>query len=275
VFIAETETEADVVVNDILGAHSFGEAGHRIVIEEFLQGEEASFIVMTDGRNILPLASSQDHKARDDGDRGPNTGGMGAYSPAPVVTPVVHGRIMREVIEPAVRGMAAENRPYTGFLYAGLMIGADDTPNVLEFNCRLGDPETQPVMMRLQSDLVDLCRATLDNELVSRQVSWDERASLGVVLASRGYPEGASKGDVIHGLDTDFPDGVKIFHAGTGKAHGEVITAGGRVLCVTALGKNVGEAQQAAYSAVKEIKWDGMFCRSDIGYRAIRREKSG
>ena len=273
VFIAETETEAGVVVNDILGAHRFGAAGERIVIEEFLQGEEASFIVMTDGRDILPLASSQDHKARDDGDQGPNTGGMGAYSPAPVVTPAVHGRIMREVIEPAVRGMAAEGRTYTGFLYAGLMISADGTPNVLEFNCRLGDPETQPVMMRLKSDLVDLCSATLDHTLGARQTVWDERAALGVVLASRGYPEGAGKGDVIHGLDTVLPEGVKIFHAGTGMVGGHVVTAGGRVLCVTALGTNVSEAQQAAYAAIQGIKWNGMFCRSDIGYRAIRRER--
>ena len=275
VFIAETKAEAGAVVHDILGARSFGEAGQRIVIEEFLQGEEASFIVMTDGRHILPLASSQDHKARDDGDRGPNTGGMGAYSPAPVVTPGVHERIMREVIEPAVRGMAAENRTYTGFLYAGLMIGADGTPNVLEFNCRLGDPETQPVMMRLKSDLVDLCGAALDGELDDRQAFWDERAALGVVLASRGYPEGASKGDVIYGLDTVFPDGIKVFHAGTGTTDGHVVTAGGRVLCVAALGENVGVAQQAAYHAVKKIRWNGMFCRRDIGYRAIRREMNG
>jgi phosphoribosylamine--glycine ligase len=274
VFIAETEQEAGTVVHDILGAHSFGAAGNCIVIEEFLRGEEASFIVMTDGRHILPLASSQDHKARDDGDRGPNTGGMGAYSPAPVVTPAVHERIMREVIEPAVRGMAAENRTYTGFLYAGLMIGADGTPNVLEFNCRLGDPETQPIMMRLKSDLVDLCSATLDGTLDTRQAFWDERAALGVVLASCGYPEGASKGDVISGLDAVFPDEVKIFHAGTGKTDGHVVTAGGRVLCVTALGKNVGDAQRAAYTGVKKIKWDGMFCRTDIGYHAIRREMS-
>ena len=275
VIIAETEPEAGAVVNDILGAHSFGVAGHRIVIEEFLRGEEASFIVMTDGRHILPLASSQDHKARDDGDRGPNTGGMGAYSPAPVVTPAVHERIMREVIEPAVRGMAAENRTYTGFLYAGLMIGTNGTPNVLEFNCRLGDPETQPVMLRLNSDLVDLCGAALDGKLDTRQAFWDERAALGVVLASRGYPEGASKGDVIYGLDTVFPDGVKVFHAGTGKTDEHVVTAGGRVLCVTALGKNVAEAQHAAYVAVKKIRWDGMFCRTDIGYRAVRREVTG
>lgn len=275
VIIAETEPEACAAVNNILGAHSLGAAGHRIVIEEFLRGEEASFIVMTDGRHILPLASSQDHKARDDGDRGPNTGGMGAYSPAPVVTPGVHERIMREVIEPAVQGMAAENRTYTGFLYAGLMIGMDGTPNVLEFNCRLGDPETQPVMMRLQSDLVDLCAAALDGTLDTRKVSWDERAALGVVLASRGYPEGAGKGDIIHGLDTVFPDGVKVFHAGTGRTDEHVVTAGGRVLCVTALGKNVSDAQRAAYAAVKKIKWNGMLYRTDIGYRAIRREKSG
>ena len=272
VIIAETETEAVSAVNAILGARSLGDAGRSIVIEEFLRGEEASFIVMTDGRNILPLASSQDHKARDDGDRGPNTGGMGAYSPAPVVTPEVHDRIMREVIEPTVRGMAAENRMYTGFLYAGLMIGADGIPKVLEFNCRFGDPETQPVLMRLRSDLVDLCDAAIDGRLDTKKALWDERPALGVVLASRGYPEGASKGDVIYGLDERFPEEVKIFHAGTRKDHDHVVTAGGRVLCVTALGKNVTAAQRAAYSAVKKIKWDGMFCRSDIGYRAIRRE---
>ena len=275
VIIAEMETEAVSAVNAILGARSLGDAGRSIVIEEFLRGEEASFIVMTDGRNILPLASSQDHKARDDGDRGPNTGGMGAYSPAPVVTPEVHDRIMREVIEPTVRGMMTENRMYTGFLYAGLMIGADGIPKVLEFNCRFGDPETQPVLMRLRSDLVDLCDAAIDGRLDTKKALWDERPALGVVLASRGYPEGASKGDVIYGLDERFSEEVKIFHAGTRKDNDHVVTAGGRVLCVTALGKNVTAAQRAAYSAVKKIKWDGMFCRSDIGHRAVRREMTG
>jgi len=272
VIIAQTKQEAVAAVDNILGACSFGDAGRSIVIEEFLTGEEASFIVMTDGRQILPLASSQDHKARDDGDRGPNTGGMGAYSPAPVVTPEMHARVLREVMYPVVQGMAAEGRTYTGFLYAGLMIDADGTPNVLEFNCRFGDPETQPIMMRLKSDLVELCDAAIDGRLNSMQAQWDERAALGVVLASRGYPEGASRGDVIHGLDAAFPDEVKIFHAGTGKTNGDVVTAGGRVLCVTALGKNVSAAQRSAYNAVKKIRWDGMFYRTDIGYRAIRRE---
>ena len=275
VIIAQTDQEAAAAVKDILEARSFGEAGRSIVIEEFLAGEEASFIVMTDGRHILPLASSQDHKARDDGDRGPNTGGMGAYSPAPVVTPGMHERILREVMYPAVQGMAAEGRTYTGFLYAGLMIDAEGTPHVLEFNCRFGDPETQPLMLRLKSDLVDLCNAALDGRLDTMEAQWDERAALGVVLTSRGYPESASKGDVIHGLDAVFPDDVKIFHGGTRNTNGDVVTAGGRVLCVTALGKNVSDAQRAAYAAVKKIRWDGMFYRTDIGYRAVRREKSG
>lgn len=275
VIIAEMEQEAVAAVNKILGARSFGDAGCSVVIEEFLVGEEASFIVMADGRHILPLASSQDHKARDDGDRGPNTGGMGAYSPAPVVTPAMHERILREIMYPVVQGMAAEGRTYTGFLYAGLMIGADGAPNVLEFNCRFGDPETQPLMMRLQSDLVELCAAAVDGRLDTMQAQWDERAALGVVLAAHGYPEGASKGDVIHGLDEIFPDDVKIFHAGTGKNDGNVVAAGGRVLCVTALGKNVSAAQRAAYNAVKKIRWDGMFYRTDIGYRAVRREMTG
>ena len=274
VFIAKTEQEACATVNDILGTHSFGDAGRSIVIEEFLRGEETSFIVMTDGKNILPLASSQDHKARDNGDTGPNTGGMGAYSPAPVVTPELHDRIMCEVIGPTVRGMAAEGRTYTGFLYAGLMIGADGTPNVLEYNCRFGDPETQPIMLRLQSDLVELCEAVIDDRLDSQLASWDDRAALGVVLAARGYPEGASTGDVIYGLDDRFPEDVKIFHAGTKKTNNHVITAGGRVLCVTALGKNVGDAQRSAYATIRNINWDGMFCRTDIGYHAVRRETS-
>ncbi len=272
VIIAQSEQEAIAAVNDMLAGNKFGDAGHRVVIEEFLQGEEASFIVMTDGEFVLPLASSQDHKARDDGDKGPNTGGMGAYSPAPVVTPAIHDRIMREVIIPTVKGMAEEDRKYLGFLYAGVMIAKDGTPNVLEFNCRFGDPETQPIMLRLKSDLVELCNAAIDGLLDSKQAIWDERAALGVVLASRGYPESASKDDVISGLDSPFPEHVKVFHAGTRQENNHVVTAGGRVLCVTALGKNVTEAQKAAYTAIRTVCWDGMFYRKDIGYRAIKRE---
>lgn len=272
VIIAQSEPEAIATVNDMLAGDKFGDAGHCVVIEEFLHGEEASFIVMSDGENILPLASSQDHKARDDDDMGPNTGGMGAYSPAPVVTREIHDRIMNEVIIPTVQGMAAEGRKYTGFLYAGVMIAQDGTPNVLEFNCRFGDPETQPIMLRLNSDLVELCNAAIDGKLVSKQAIWNERAALGVVLASRGYPESASIGDVISGLDSVFPEHVKVFHAGTRQKNNEVVTAGGRVLCVTALGSNVTAAQKAAYTAIRTINWDGMFYRKDIGYRAIKRE---
>ena len=272
VIIARSQQEAIATVNDMLAGNKFGDAGHRIVIEEFLQGEEASFIVMSDGENILPLASSQDHKARDDGDKGPNTGGMGAYSPAPVITREIHDRIMNDVIVPTVQGMAAEGRKYTGFLYAGVMIAQDGTPNVLEFNCRFGDPETQPILLRLKSDLVELCDAAIDGKLESKQAIWDERAALGVVLASRGYPESASKGDIISGLDTSFPEHVKVFHAGTRQENNEVVTAAGRVLCVTALGKNVTEAQRSAYTAISMINWDGMYYRTDIGHRAIAHE---
>jgi len=272
VIIAQSEQEAIAAVNDMLAGNKFGDAGHQVVIEEFLRGEEASFIVMSDGENILPLASSQDHKARDDGDQGPNTGGMGAYSPAPVVTQEIHDRIMHEVIIPTVQGMAAEGRRYTGFLYAGVMIATDGTPNVLEFNCRFGDPETQPILLRLNSDLVELCNAAIDGTLGSKQAIWDERAALGVVLAARGYPESASKGDVISGLDSVFPEHVKVFHAGARLENNHIVTAGGRVLCVTALGKNVTAAQKAAYTAIRKINWDGMFYRKDIGYRAIKRE---
>lgn len=272
VIIAQTEADAISAIKDMLAENKFGVAGHRVVIEEFLQGEEASFIVMSDGEHILPLASSQDHKARDEGDKGPNTGGMGAYSPAPIVTREIHDRIMQEVIVPTIRGMAGEGRRYTGFLYAGLMITEDGTPNVLEYNCRFGDPETQPIMMRLQSDLVTLCLAAIDSRLDTVEAGWDERAALGVVLASRGYPESASKGDVITGLTESFPENVKVFHAGTILDNNNVITAGGRVLCVTALGENVTEAQRAAYDAIQKISWDGMFYRKDIGYRAINRE---
>jgi len=271
VIIAMTENEAIVAIEDMLAGNKFGDAGHRVVIEEFMQGEEASFIVMSDGKNILPLASSQDHKARDEGDAGPNTGGMGAYSPAPVVTDEMHDRIMQEVIEPTIRGMVKEGREYVGFLYAGVMITADGTPRVLEFNCRFGDPETQPIMMRLKSDLIELCQAALDGKLNEVTADWDERAALGVVLASAGYPASASKGDVISGLSNDFPKGTKVFHAGTSKQDDDVVTAGGRVLCVTALGETVSQAQQLAYQAVAKINWDGMFYRKDIGHRAINR----
>jgi len=271
VILAQTEDEAIVAVKDMLAGNAFGEAGHRVVIEEFLTGEEASFIVMVDGENILPMATSQDHKARDEGDTGPNTGGMGAYSPAPVVTPEIHDRVMREVIEPTVRGMAAEGHPYTGFLYAGLMIAADGTPKVLEYNCRFGDPETQPIMMRLKSDLVALCNTALDGKLDAINIEWDPRPSLGVVLAAGGYPAGYNKGDIIEGLPADTPDS-KVFHAGTAEKDHQIVTNGGRVLCAVALGDSVAEAQKRAYQLVDQIHWSGMYCRHDIGYLAIARE---
>ncbi|MEQ6342848.1 MAG: phosphoribosylamine--glycine ligase [Gammaproteobacteria bacterium] len=273
VIIAQTTAQAIDAVRDMLAGNAFGAAGHRVVIEEYLRGEEASFIVMVDGEHILPLATSQDHKARDNGDHGPNTGGMGAYSPAPVVTPEIHARIMREVIEPTVRGMAQEGTPYTGFLYAGVMIAPDGTPKTLEFNCRFGDPETQPVMMRLRSDLVALCEAALDGRLDQVQAEWDPRPALGVVLAAGGYPDAYRKGDVIFGLNKKEPDGSKIFYAGATLKDGDVITAGGRVLCVCALGDSVSEAQTRAYNLVKQVSWKDMYYRTDIGYRAMVREK--
>ena len=274
VIVATTEAEAEAAVHDMLADNRFGDAGSRVVIEEFLVGEEASFIVMVDGKTILPLATSQDHKARDEGDKGPNTGGMGAYSPAPVVTREVHDRIMREIIEPTVTGMAAEGNPYTGFLYAGCMIDPDGTPKTLEFNCRFGDPETQPIMLRMQSDLVALCEAAVAGELAGKQCDWDERASLGVVLAAGGYPNSYDKGAAISGLDEAAQlDGVKVFHAGTANSGGDVTTSGGRVLCVAALGNSVAEAQQKAYQAADKISWNGVFCRRDIGYRAVAREQ--
>jgi phosphoribosylamine--glycine ligase len=273
VIVAMNQDEAEEAVRDMLAGNAFGEAGHRVVIEEFLEGEEASFIVMVDGEHILPMATSQDHKRVGEGDTGPNTGGMGAYSPAPVVTPEVHQRIMDEVIEPTVRGMAAEGNPYTGFLYAGLMISADGAPKVIEYNCRFGDPETQPIMMRLRSDLVALCNAALDRQLDSVSAEWDERAAMGVVLAAGGYPGNYGKGDVINGLDGADTDEAKVFHAGTAEKDGQVVTAGGRVLCATALGSTVGEAQTKAYVLADKISWDGMFMRRDIGYRAIAREQ--
>jgi phosphoribosylamine--glycine ligase len=272
VIVASTEDEATDAIRDMLAGNAFGEAGHRVVVEEFLHGEEASFIVMADGEHILPLATSQDHKARDEGDKGPNTGGMGAYSPAAVVTPDMHERIMREVIIPTVEGMAAEGHPYTGFLYAGIMIAADGTPKVLEYNCRFGDPETQPIMLRLRSDLATLCLAALEHKLDQVSAEWDERASLGVVLAAGGYPGDYRGGDIIHGLPATETDGQKVFHAGTAEKDSEIVTAGGRVLCAVALGKNVTEAQKNAYELVDKISWDGMYYRRDIGYRAVERE---
>ncbi len=272
VILAQTEGEAIAAVEDMLSGNGFGEAGHRVVIEEFLLGEEASFIVMVDGENILPLATSQDHKARDEQDKGPNTGGMGAYSPAPVVTKVMFDRIMSEVIEPTVKGLSSEGIPYTGFLYAGVMIDAAGVPKVLEYNCRFGDPETQPILMRLKSDIVELCEAALDKRLDQVTAEWDSRAALGVVLAAGGYPEQYNKGDVIYGLDKNSMDYAKVFHAGTESKSGDIVTAGGRVLCACALGDSVSEAQQRAYRLVKQISWNEMFYRKDIGYRAIERE---
>ena len=273
VILARTEDEAIAAVDDMLAANAFGEAGHRVVIEEFLTGEEASFIVMVDGKHVLPMASSQDHKARDEGDRGPNTGGMGAYSPAPVVTPEIHDRIMNEVILPTVRGMADEGHPFTGFLYAGLMVAEDGTPKVLEFNVRFGDPETQPIMMRLQSDLVEHIEAALNGALDGQTVAWDSRAALGVVLAAGGYPGSYRKGDVITGLPRQELADAKVFHAGTAMKDGEIVTAGGRVLCVVGLGETVAKAQARAYEIVEQIHWKDVYFRRDIGYRAIAREQ--
>ena len=273
VILAQTVDEAIDAIKDMLAGNAFGEAGHRVVVEEFLLGEEASFIVMVDGEHILPLATSQDHKARDEGDRGPNTGGMGAYSPAPVVTPEMHERIMREVIEPTVTGMAAEGHPYTGFLYAGVMIAPDGTPKVLEYNCRFGDPETQPIMMRLRSDLVELIDAALDKRLDQVSADWDPRAALGVVLAAGGYPADYRKGDVIHGLPTESSPDAKVFHAGVAERDGEIVTNGGRVLCVVGLGDSVGAAQARAYELAEQINWKDMYYRRDIGHRAIAREQ--
>jgi phosphoribosylamine--glycine ligase len=272
VILAQTTDEAETAVKDMLAGNAFGEAGHRVVIEEFLRGEEASFIIMADDEHVLPMASSQDHKAAHDGDTGPNTGGMGAYSPAPVVTPEIHERIMDEVILPTVRGMAADGHPYTGFLYAGLMIGDDGSIKVLEFNCRFGDPETQPIMMRLRSDLVALIDAALDGRLDEVEADWDPRAALGVVMAAEGYPGSYRKGDAIAGLTNADSADCKVFHAGTALREDTVVTSGGRVLCVTALGETVTAAQARAYETIGAIGWDGAWCRSDIGYRAIARE---
>ena len=274
VIVAHSLEEAERAATNMLEGGSFGQAGARIVVEEFLDGEEASFIVVTDGTTVLPLATSQDHKARDEGDTGPNTGGMGAYSPAPVVTQEIETRIMDEVIRPTLAGMRADGHPYLGFLYAGLMITADGTPKVIEFNCRMGDPETQPIMARLKSDLVDICLSTLDGDLAERDVVWDTRAALGVVMAAGGYPGRYEKGKRISGLDTADSNTQKVFHAGTADDKNDVTTAGGRVLCVVGLGKTVGEAAQDAYAAVDKIHWDGAYFRRDIGHRAIAREKT-
>ena len=272
VVVAMTLDEAHRAIDDMLSGNSMGEAGARVVIEDFLDGEEASFIVMVDGKNVLALASSQDHKRIFDGDTGPNTGGMGAYSPAPVVTPAIHAKAMREVILPTVRGMAADGIPYTGFLYAGLMIGKDGSVKVVEFNCRMGDPETQPIMMRLKSDLLELLEHAVNGKLDQIEAEWDRRIALGVVLAAANYPETPKKGDVISGLPAE-SDTVKVFHAGTGEADGKVVTSGGRVLCVTALGDNVKLAQKHAYEAILGIHFDGMQYRRDIGHRAVTRKE--
>jgi phosphoribosylamine--glycine ligase len=274
VIVALSLDEAEAAVRDMLGGNAFGSAGARVVIEEFLEGEEASFICMVDGTHALAMATSQDHKRVGDRDTGPNTGGMGAYSPAPVVTPEVHARILRDVVEPTVRGMAADGAPFTGFLYAGLMIDAAGAPKVIEFNVRFGDPETQPIMLRLRSDLLDLVEAGIDGRLDRVQAHWDPRPSLGVVMAAEGYPGTPRTGDVINSIDAPDVAGTKVFHAGTRMEGEHVVTAGGRVLCVCALGDSVADAQRRAYAEVSGISWRGEFHRHDIGWRAIAREQA-
>ena len=274
VIVAQTLEAAEAAATDMLKGNKFGDAGARIVVEEFLDGEEASFIVITDGDAILPLATSQDHKARDEGDVGPNTGGMGAYSPAPVVTPDIETRIMNDVIVPTLRGMQVDGAPYLGFLYAGLMIMVDGTPKVIEFNCRMGDPETQPIMARLKSDLPAICKATLDGALAESSAEWDERAALGVVMAAGGYPNGYAKGMAISGLGVADGGAQKVFHAGTTTSNDDVVTSGGRVLCVVGLGNTVANAADEAYDAVDKINWEDVYFRRDIGHRAIRRERT-
>lgn len=271
VIVAEDLATAESAIEDMLSGNAFGEAGCRVVVEEFLTGEEASFIVIADGNNVLPMATSQDHKRVGDGDTGPNTGGMGAYSPAPVVTPEVYERVMKEVIIPTIEGMKAEGNDYTGFLYAGLMIGSDGSPKVIEYNCRFGDPETQPIMMRLQSDLSALCLAAIDGSLDQVTAQWDKRPAVGVVLAAGGYPGSYEKGKAISGLDKESAN-AKVFHAGTKLEGDTVVTSGGRVLCATALGDTITEAQQNAYALTANIAWDEVFYRKDIAYRAIARE---
>ena len=272
VIVAMTLEEAEEAVRDMLAGNAFGDAGHRVVIEEFLEGEEASFIVMVDGEHVLPMATSQDHKRVGNGDTGPNTGGMGAYSPAPVVTSEIDQRIMDEVIIPTVKGMAQEGNRYTGFLYAGLMISKDGTPKVIEYNCRFGDPETQPIMMRLQTSIVSLCESALNGDLDNTRVQWDPRPAIGVVMAAGGYPAEYKKGDEIH-LPSSHPEDTKIFHAGTTLSDTKVLTAGGRVLCITALADTVSAAQTKAYSLVEQVNWKDAYYRTDIAYRAIAREK--
>jgi len=274
VVLAEDFATAEAALRDMLADGQFGDAGHRVVIEEFLRGEEASFIAIVDGQHILPLASSQDHKARDDGDRGPNTGGMGAYSPAPVVTAAMHARIMREIMEPTVAGLAADGIAYVGFLYAGLMIGEDGAPRVLEYNCRLGDPETQPILMRLESDLLLHCLSALDGRLTASDASWSQSSALGVVMAAGGYPGDFTSGDRIFGLDAPAAPRTKIFHAGTSATDDAIVTYGGRVLCVTALGEDVRDAQQRAYQTVAQVGFENAYYRRDIGYRALERRAS-
>ena len=271
VIVAPTLAEAEQALDRILRQHQFCEAGATVVIEDFLAGEEASFIAVVDGTRVVPLASSQDHKTRDDGDRGPNTGGMGAYSPAPVVTPAVHERVMREIMLPTVRGLAADGIHYRGFLYAGLMIDAAGAPRVIEFNCRLGDPETQPILYRLRSDLVEICLQCFDGTLGDVPLDWDPRATVGVVMASGGYPDAYEKGKPIAGLERITRSDVKVFHAGTRLEGGRVVTDGGRVLCVVGAGAGVNAARDAAYAGVHEITWDGAFYRTDIAHRALRR----
>jgi len=273
VIVAMSIEEAEAAVKDMLAGNAFGDAGHRVVIEEFLDGEEASFIVMVDGKNVLPMATSQDHKRVGDGDSGVNTGGMGAYSPAPVVDEVIYQRVMDEVIYPTVNGMAAEGNDYTGFLYAGLMIMADGTPKVIEYNCRFGDPETQPIMLRLQSDLISHCLAALDGTLDHEQARWDTRPAVGVVLAAGGYPGSYAKGEVINGLGNEKNSSEKVFHAGTALRDGQVVTSGGRVLCATALGDSVADAQRAAYELAAKVEFKDAYQRSDIAWRAIEREQ--
>jgi phosphoribosylamine--glycine ligase len=275
VIIAHTRAEVIDAVKIMLTDKAFGEAGNKIVIEDFLVGEEASFMAIIDGNDILPLATSQDHKARDEGDRGPNTGGMGAYSPAPIIDAAMAEKVMREVMQPTVAGLQQDGEHYTGFLYAGLMIGTDGVPKVLEFNCRMGDPETQPILFRLKSDLIDLIEAALDGRLSDIEAEWDPRPSLGIVLAAGGYPEAYSKGDVISGLNADaLSADLKIFHAGTANKDEAVVTNGGRVLCAVALGDTVAEAQMKAYGLADQISWNKVYCRRDIGYRAVERESS-
>lgn len=269
VVVAMTPDEAHAAIDTMLGSTTLGIAGARVVIEDFLPGEEASFIVLCDGSHVAALASSQDHKRLRDGDQGPNTGGMGAYSPAPVVTPEVHARVMREIIDPTIAGLAAEGIRYTGFLYAGLMIGTDGQPRVLEFNCRLGDPETQPILMRMKSDLAQVLDAAVDGRLDQIEIAWDRRAALGVVVAAKDYPEQPRRGDVLEALPANTDD-CMVFHAGTQQTGNELVTSGGRVLCVTALGETLRLARRRAYDALAEVRFDGMQYRNDIGHRALK-----